>query len=415
MGVVDTAMVGRVGQTELAAVAVGHIYSFSAIVVGMGALRGLDPYFSQGHGGGKLDSTAAALLRAVHMACILAIPITAFHLLAEPILSQLGQPPEVVPIAADYCRALAPGVLPLLLFLAIMQFLQGLGFMRRPMVVILVANLLNLVLDAMFVLNLGGFDLPISGAVGCGWATTTVRCAMLVALAGLSLRTLRPYWRKRRAVRLSWRKVVPDASAAAVQASFEVWAFGVLALLVGSLGAAELAGHGIAINVASLAYMIPSGIGAAAATRVGHLAGAGQPWARAGVLAVAAGAATMLLSSVLLFVFPAQISELYTPETATIAVAASLLPIAAVFQVFDGIQAVALGVLRGAGDLTVPALTHVVGFWFVGLPIAWYWGTQLTQDARYVWGGAAIALFLVAALLCARLAQVARRGARRVG
>ena len=415
MGVVDTAMVGRVGQNELAAVAVGHIFSFSAIVVGMGALRGLDPYFSQGHGGGQRDVVSAALLRAIQIAFILSVPLTALHLLAGPILSQLGQPPEVVPIAADYCRSIAPGVLPLLLFLAITQFLQGLGFMRRPMVVILVANLLNFALDAVFVLNLGGFDLPISGAVGCGWATTGVRLAMFAALLALSSSTLRPYWARRGAARLSWRKVVPDASAAAVQASFEVWAFGVLALLVGTLGAAELAGHGIAINVASLAYMIPSGISAAAATRIGHLAGAGNRWVGAGVIAIVAGAAVMLLSSVLLFVFPVQMSELYTPEAATIAVAASLLPIAAIFQVFDGIQAVALGVLRGAGDLTVPALTHVVGFWFVGLPIAWHWGTQITHDPRYVWGGAAIALFLVAALLCLRLVQVARRGARRVG
>jgi Na+-driven multidrug efflux pump len=180
---------------------------------------------------------------------------------------------------------------------------------------------------------------------------------------------------------------------------------------MGALGSAELAAHAIAINIVSLTFMVPFGIGSAAATRVGNLVGAGHPWQRAGWLAVGVGVAWMTLTSTALVFAPGPLARLYTPDAAVVGVAVVILPIAGAFQLFDGVQAVSFGVLRGAGDVRVPALANVVGYWVVGLPLAWWTGVHQAQDAARVWSALAVALVIVAALLLARLSWVGRRGA----
>ena len=194
----------------------------------------------------------------------------------------------------------------------------------------------------------------------------------------------------------------------------EAWAFNAATFLAGRLGALPVAAHAVVMNLAALAFMVPLGVGSAAATRVGNLLGAGAPWARAGWAAVGLGAGLMGLSAALFAGLPEALVGLYTRDEGVIELAAGMLVIAAVFQVFDGIQVVSFGVLRGAGDVRLPALANVVGYWVIGLPVGAWLAYRTAWGARGIWIGLTLGLASVATLLLVRLAQTARRGGSRV-
>jgi MATE family multidrug resistance protein len=198
------------------------------------------------------------------------------------------------------------------------------------------------------------------------------------------------------------------------QFGFEVWAFHAAGFMMGRLGAIPFAAHAITINLATISFMVPSGIGAAAATRVGQLVGAGQAWARAASVAVGLGALVMVVPAAAFVLAARPLTGFYSVDPAVLATAAAILPIAGAFQLFDGVQAVAFGVLRGAGDTRVPAIANVVGYWLVGLPAGWFLAFVAGFGPRGVWSGLAIGLAAVAALLLARIARLAKRGVRRL-
>jgi MATE family multidrug resistance protein len=188
-------------------------------------------------------------------------------------------------------------------------------------------------------------------------------------------------------------------------------AFGTGVFLAGTLGAAEAAAHTVALNLASLSFMLPLGISSAASTRVGNAVGAGEPWARRAWTAVAAGAAVMTLSAAAFSLFPRPLGAFYNDDPAVVALVAAVLPIAGLFQLFDGTQVVAFGVLRGRNDLRVPALFNVVGYWLVGLPLASWLVLGQGVGLAGVWVGYTVGLGIVATLLVARLAaHTVRRG-----
>lgn len=413
LNVVDTIVVGQLGQRALAAVSLGSLWAFGCLVFGRGLLRGLDPFFSQPWGGDDAPALGRALGRALVLAVSLAAPLTAMLFVMAPVMRLLGQPVEVIPVAAEYCRALAPGILPALLFTALAQCLQGMEVMRPPMVAILIGNALNVALDLVLILGWEAAGIPAMGAWGCGVATSLVRWGMLFGLVWLS-------WPRLRALELGrpsqWVRPRPLVRMLAVgapvgaQSCLESWAFGALGLMMGVLGELELAAHAVAINVVAMAYMIPFGIGAAASTRVGNLIGARRPWRRAAWVAVAMGAAWMAGSALVLLVAGRPIARLFIDEAQVVALVVALMPVAAAFQVFDGVQAVAFGALRGAGDTRLPALANMIGYWVVGLPLGYLIGIEWTGDPRALWGGVALALAVVAGLLLWRLRAVMRRG-----
>lgn len=417
LGAEDVLMVGRLGETELAIVSAGHIFHFGVLMLGLGMMRGLDPIFAQAHGAGDRPAGAAALGRAVVLGLALSLPLGALHWLAAPILSALGQPTEVLEGASAYARLVGASVPLAMVTSAVVQFLQGMGQMKRPMIAVVVANVVNIVLDAVAVFGLEGplgLSIPSYGAVGCGWATLGSRAIWLVTLVWLAWDVLEAYRPPALAVLLQagpLRRMLALGVPVGLQTGLEVWAFSATGLLMGALGARELGAHAIALNICSIAFMVPSGVGAAASTRVGNLVGAGQPWVRAGWLAVGLGVGFMALSAGVLVLAPVAVASLYTDDPGVLQLAALLLPVAAAFQVFDGVQAVSFGVLRGAGDVRVPALFNVVGYWIVGLPLGWWFGVHRGPEPLAVWGSLVLALVIVAALLIGRLIWRGRVGA----
>ncbi len=378
------------------------------LILAIGTLRGLDPLLAQAWGAGDRARLAAGIGGAVRLAVAMSVPIIGWHALAGPGLRLLGQPTEILPDAAAYCGMVALGVLPQLVFAAIGQGLQGMGRMRSPMIAVIVANLANVLLDGT--LMLGWFGVPSLGATGCGIATTGSRFVMLGVLLLASARALAPL-RALDVPATAWWALLRLGWPVGVQTSLEVWAFHIIGIFAGWLGPAPLAAHAVALSITSVTFMIPLGLGAAAATRVGNLIGAGYTWGRSGAVAVLSGAAVMTWSGLMLLAAPSQLAGLYTDDAAVIALAIAVLPIAAGFQVFDGIQVVAFGVLRGVGDVRLPSLANVVAYYLLGLPLAYVLGVRGGFGLPGLWLGLAVSLLVVATLLLTRLRQLATRGA----
>ncbi|MFW5950641.1 MAG: MATE family efflux transporter [Gemmatimonadota bacterium] len=417
MGVVDTLMVGRVSAAALAAVALGNLYFFFIAIFGMGTLFGLDPIVAQAVGARDEHAIARAVQRGGILALVLTVILMVPLLLVEPLIVLLRQPPDVVPLAAGYVHAATPGILAFFVFVVLRQTLQAMDRVRPIVVAIIAANLVNVALN--WILVFGRFGFPALGPIGTGWASTVSRWTMLVVLATLTLGRLRPYLVPAGRVifqpRPLWRMVRLGAPIGA-QLQLEMGAFAAVAIFMGWLGTAEMAGHQVAINLASLTFMVPVGIAQAGAVRVGQAVGRDDaPGARAAVTsALLAGAGFMVFTGLLFLAFPGPLTALYTGEPAVVAVATALIPIAGVFQVFDGLQAVAAGLLRGIADTTAPFVANLLAFWMVGLPLGAWLGFRTAAGPKGLWWGLVAGLALVALFLVARLRVRMRHELRRV-
>jgi MATE family multidrug resistance protein len=266
------------------------------------------------------------------------------------------------------------------------------------------------------VLVYGHLGAPALGTVGSAYATLASRVAMvaMALLLGVDLtRACWPGWKGTFALAPMLR-IAAIGIPVGLQVAMEVWAFTGTTLMMGWVGTTAVAAHMIALNLSSISFMVPFGISAAAATRVGNLLGAGQRWTHAGWTAVGVGAGVMALSACGFTLFPGWLAGLYTTDAAVIALTSTLLPLAAVFQLFDGTQVVAFGVLRGAGDTRVPALANLVGYWFLGLPVGTWLAFHEGWGPYGLWTGLTLGLATVAVLLLWRLRATARRGGYRV-
>jgi len=407
MGVVDTIMIGHYGAMELASVAIGNTYCFGVMIVPLGILLGLDPLTSQAWGAGREKECGQVLQRGLVLAVCLAVPMMLAWACAAPVLRALSQPSEILPEAQRYALWLIPGALPILLFQALRQSLQGIGAVRPVLVVCLVANLFNLVAD--WALIYGHLGLPEMGVGGAGLATSLSRWVLFGGLLTLGLTTgyLRRIWPTgQEPAGLTVRAVFWLGLPVGVQYGLEVWLFSAVGLMMGWMGALTLAGHQIALNMASLAFMVPMGLSVAASVRVGQAIGRGDTQAArlASWCAMGTGFCMMLVSATLFASLPEWLAGLYTKDPRLIAMAAYILPMAALFQLFDGTQAVGFGLLRGTGDMRVPLLINLFGYYVVALPLG-YWLTFTYWDAepRGPWAALVIGLALVAVLIVLRL------------
>jgi multidrug resistance protein, MATE family len=412
MGVVDTLMVGRVSAEDLAAVALGNILFFMATVLGMGILMGLDPLVAQAAGAGDREGAARALQRGLILSLVLTVFLAGLLLLAGPLLRVARQPEEVVPIAVSYVMASLPGILPFLVFIVFRQTLQAMGRVAPILWTALAANGVNLFLN--WVLIWGNLGVPPLGAVGSAWASSLSRGFMAVALLGASYPILRGYLRPRRERILEPRPLVRMVGLGlpiGLQFQMEFGAFALIGVIMGWFGATVLAGHQVAITLASFAFMIPVGISAAAAVRVGQEVGREDPPAarRAAGAALILGMGFMLVTAAVFLGFPELLGRAFSPDPEVVAVVAVLLPIAGMFQVFDGLQAVAAGVLRGVGETRAPMLANLVGFWVLGIPLSLWLAFGMDRGPEGLWWGLALGLAVVALLL---LVQVGRRMGR---
>jgi len=406
MGVVDTAMVGRVSAADLAAVALGNVYFFTVGVFGLGALMALDPVVSQAVGAKDRPAIARAVQRGLLMATGLSAAVSLFLWPSGPILSLMRQPADVVPIAASYAHTLIPGVLPFFVFAVFRQSLQAMGHLKALVLAIVAANLANAFLNWVFIF--GNLGVPPLGAVGSGWATSLSRLLMTAGLIIAAWRWLHPCLLPLRRDALAGApiaRMLRIGIPIGLQFQLEFGAFSVTAVLMGMLGTIEMAAHQVAINLASLTFMVPLGVGAAAAVVVGRAVGRGDPNGarRAAATSLVLGVLFMTASAVAMLVVPRALASAYTDELAVVGLAATLIPIAGVFQVFDGTQVVAAGALRGLGDTRVPLLVCLIGFWLIGLPVSVYLGFHAGAGPIGLWWGLVAGLGAVAVLLLIRM------------
>ena len=406
MGVVDSIMVGRISAAALAGVALGNVYFYACAVFGLGTLLALDPIVAQAVGARDHAAITRAVQRGLILSAVLAVPISLLLMLVRPALVLLGQPADVIPIASGYVWREIPGVLPFLAFTVLRQTLQALGRMRAIVVAILLANLLNVALN--WALIYGHWGAPALGALGSAWSTTISRFAMTAGLGTLAWRGLRPHLAPLHPETLApapLTRMLALGAPIGAQMQLEFGVFGAIGLLMGRMGTVPVAAHQIALNLASLTFMVPLGVSAAGAVLVGRAVGRGaaDDARRATRAALGWGVGFMAITAVLFILFPAPLARVYSDEAAVITLAASLLPIAGVFQMFDGIQVVSIGALRGLGDTRAPFAMNLVGFWVIGLPVSLLLGFRTQLGPRGLWWGLVVGLGAVALGLLIRL------------
>lgn len=413
MGAVDTLMVGRLSAEALAAVALGNVYFFALAMFGVGVLLALDPLLSQALGAGDHDTVEAGIRRGLLIAAGLSVPIAAALGIASPALRLFRQPAEIIPLAAHYCLILVPGILPFFVFTVFRQALQAMHRVGPVLLTIVVANLLNFALNAILIHGLYG--LPALGVAGSAWATTISRFTMAVMLYVLARRDLAPalwHWPAETFARKPLLALLRVGIPIGLQIEFEMAAFSIVALLMGTFGTVQVAGHQIALNLASLTFMVPMGVGMGAAVLVGRAIGArNRPeMVAAAKSALVAGVGFMACTALLFLTLPTLLARIYTDNGAVVAFAAMLLPIAGVFQVFDGLQVVCVGILRGLGDTRVPMLINLVGFGCCGIGSSLFLAYRTSLGAVGLWWGLVLGLVIVGVVLLLRVkVMVARK------
>jgi len=413
MGTVDTVLIGRLGEDALSALGQANIWTWSVVTLARGTLRSLEGTLTHATGAGDLDRARGLLSSGLGAAVALSMPVMAFYLLAGEGLRLLGQPERQIPLATAYCWALAPSVLPRMIEVVAQTAVNARGRTRPAFVATLFGNALNVVLAVVLIYGIGPF--AGWGVVGAGIATTIAQTAQTLFFLWLvwdDLAPLWPTWARLTALR-PILQTIRGGIMVGVQVAVETLAFMAAGVMVGWTGSTNLAGHTIAFNVGLVAYMIPFGIATATAVRIGNLAGARRPWGRAAALAIAFGAAATGVATLVFVSLPGPIAALFTSDVEVALVAATLLPLGGAFQLFDGIQTVAQGVLRGLGDFTMPALLNVVGFWLVGLPVAWLLAFPAGLGPQGVWLGLTAGLFATAVLLAIRVRRMGQPGSQR--
>jgi MATE family multidrug resistance protein len=417
MGTVDTIMVGHVSATELAAVALGNLFFFTGVVFGMGGLLALDPVIAQAVGAGDDVAVARGMQRGLLLAAFVTIPTSLLFVPAIPVLTALHQPAAIIPIAARYAWASIPGIFPFFAFIVLRQSLQAMGRLAPIVITIVVANLVNAALN--WVLIFGKLGAPAMGAVGAGLASSISRGVLAVMIVVVGWPVVRASLVPLRREALALTPLLRMAALGVpigLQHVLEMGAFTVVALLMGGIGTTAIAAHQVAINLAALTFMVPLGISSAGAVLVGQAVGradAGSARRSAGA-AIVFGAGVMCLSALVFLTMPGILARAYTTDATVIAIAVMLIPIAGVFQIFDGIQVVSIGVLRGVGDTRTPMIVAAVGYWLIGVPTSAYLGFRLDMGAAGLWWGLVVGLAAVALTLLVRVRMRVLRDLERV-
>jgi len=406
MGFVDTVMVGRLpdSATSIGAVSLGTTLFYTIGIFGSGIMLGLDTLVAQAYGAGRLEECHRTLWNALYLALILSPAVMLAVLACVPLFPRFGLSPALVASTVPFLKALIWSTLPLVLYFALRRYLQAMSIVKPVVFTLVSANLVNLL--GNWTLVYGHLGMPALGVAGSGWSTCISRVYMVVALAIAAIYYDRKrnsgLWRASRSIELRrMMGLLRLGFPAASQLLAEIGAFTFATFLVGRLGALALAGHQIALNVASLTYMVPLGISSAAAVRVGQGLGARDVHAaaRAGWTALLFGAGFMSCSGLMLLTFGHPIARIYTPQPEVVHAGAVLLMVAAVFQLFDGLQVVATGALRGAGNTRTPMLANLFGYWAVGLPLGALLCFRWQLGAPGMWIGLCVALVMIGSVL----------------
>jgi multidrug resistance protein, MATE family len=421
LGVVDTAVVGRLGAVPLAAIGVANAVFFTVSIIGMGIVMGIDPMAAQAFGAGDAVRARRIFWNGVWLACatggVLSIPL----LFSPPFLHAIGIEPAVAGAAGSYLLIRTISIVPMLLYFVVRAYLQA-RMVTRPIVLsMVVGNVLNLGADIVLVYGGGVLPLwtgplrsiPAMGLDGAAIATVGGTVVQLAIVAwGLRSSEREPARGLRRFVRSDFITALRLGMPLGLQMAAEVGIFALVGLLAARLGAEQAAAHQIALTLAALTFTVALGVGSAGSVRVGRAIGARdrERTRAAGLAAFVAGAGFMTLAALAFTLFPRQLASLITGNAEAIAAAVPLLAVAALFQISDGIQGVGAGVLRGAGDTRFAFFANVIGHWLVGLPVALLVAMRFDQGVVGLWWGLSAGLTVVAAMLLTRFLIRSARG-----
>ncbi|MEM7516542.1 MAG: MATE family efflux transporter [Planctomycetota bacterium] len=409
LGVVDTLMVGRIDEAALSAVALGHVWTNGTLMIGMGVVMGIDPLISQAHSRGDPARLGRVLQRGILVGLAMSVLVALAWMFTEPFLILAKQDPALSKEAQRYVTAQIFSVPFYLVFVALRQFLSCREIMAPALWISFIANFFNA--GANEVLIFGEFGVPEMGIVGAGYATGLTRIFILLSMILIMRwgRLMKGAWVPWSAKSFRWKglfEVIWQGLPVGAHMGLEIWAFALASLLAGKIGAEDpsvLAAHTVVLNCASVTFMMPLGIAIASVTRVGNLIGAErQEQAQLSAqVAFASGALIMTFAGILFWFLRNTLPSLYSLEGPAHALAVSIIPVAAAFQIFDGIQVVGAGILRGMGRTQISAWANLLGFWGLGLPLAWWLGLHTSAGLAGVWWGLALGLAVVAVLLVA--------------
>jgi len=412
----DSVIVGHfAGTIPLAAVSLVNSLFTLILVIGIGISYGITPLIAQENGKNNQEECGKLLFNGVVLSAITGIVLfLGLYFGTLSVIDHLGQTPEVVAQAKPFLTLLSISIIPLMFFMTFKQFAEGLGFTKQAMYISIWGNILNIVLGIIFVKGMFGIE-PM-GVKGVGLSTLIDRSFMAVVMAVYIFKSKhfknylkgfgKAYFTKVRSL-----KILKIGAPVALQYTFEISAFSGAAILMGTLGATQQAAHQVAINMASMTYMMASGLSAAAAIKTGNNFGK-KDFAELRMSAMSSYHIVlifMLFTATIFVLLNSYLPFLYTEDLSVIAIASQLLIIAGFFQLFDGTQVVGLGILRGMGDVNIPTIFTFIAYWIVGLPSAYYLGIIEGLGANGIWYGLTLGLLVSSGLLFLRF-QVVSKG-----
>ena len=413
MGVVDTIMVGPLGPQAISAAGVGNSMHIAFAIFGMGVLLGLDTLVSQAFGARNIRECHRLFFDGLSVAGLMALPILGLLAMVWLAIPSLGFHPAVEPLLESYFGIMILSTPFLLAYATCRRYLQGMHAVTPVMFALVTANLINAGVN--WILIYGHFGLPALGVAGSAWATVISRAYMLsvllVAVRWVDKKRTREAGaddHKESLWQVEWhldvarlRRLLALGVPAASQYTAEVGVFALATALSGMLDPISSASHQIALNLAGVAFMIPLGMGSAGAVRVGHAVGAGDRGraSAAGWTAIMLGTGFMVASGLAFVLMPEDLIRLFSDDPDVLRVGTSLLLLAAIFQLFDGIQGVVTGTLRGIGDTRTPMLVNLLAHWLVGLPISYSLCFILGWGVYGLWVGLSLGLIIVGVIL----------------
>jgi MATE family multidrug resistance protein len=412
-GVFDTLMLARVNVDALAASALAGMWQWSFMSIGVGAVMGIDPLISQAHGRGDGPATTLALQRGLVIALLVSVPLCVCQALTGPGLRLLGQPAHVAQLAQQYNLLKLSTIPCFLAFTALRQYLQGRGLLAPAVLATYFATAANGVLG--WALIFGHLGAPALGLLGAAIADSLTSLLLVLGL-WIAVRALAPQqsaarrWDKESVSLHGLMQTLRLGLPIGMQMSLEAWAFTLATFMAGWIGVLAIGSHQIVLNMAALSFMVPLGISMGAATRVGNLIGEGdEPGLRRAVRAsLSLGAGVMVFAATAFTVLRHELPRLYSDDPGLVPLASQILPVAAAFQLADGTQAVAGGVLRGMGRPQVAALINLLGYYVLALPLAYLLAFRMGLGLLGIWLALAVGLLAVAGSLLFWIRRTAR-------
>jgi multidrug resistance protein, MATE family len=403
MNFVDTVMAGRLSALDLAAVAIGSSILLPFLVFGLGTVMAVNPIVAQNFGSRKFSQIGANARQTLWLSQMIALPFFFILRNLEPLMTGIGVTAEVIPVADGYLNAISWGIFPVLAYVALRYFNEGMSVTRPGMYVALIGTIANIPLN--YILMYGKLGFPQMGAVGTGYASAVVYLIMFISMFAFTY-TFKPYnrfgifTRFRLPEKKYLMELVSIGTPIGISATMEVSMFAIVSLLMGALGTMAVAGHQIAINFAAMTFMVPFGLSMAITARVGQSIGKGRTGEARFKGFVGVGLCTifMTFTAILMILFPEFIVAIYTNDKDVADMAVKLLFMAAIFQISDGLQVGGFGALRGLKDTRKPMYVNIFAYIIVGLSLAWYLGIYIEKGPLGLWTGLIVGLTIAGVL-----------------